>query len=161
MWGKCPNFFFFKGSWSLRSPVLGRSGLAPPTSPQGPSAAAPRSTSRFLAFIALMGLIWELTLNGIDSHISWQQRQHHFAFSRLFTIIKSEFTFVILPTLRLFSWIDPSSPRCPGDSMMKNFLQFHARITKLINTLMSIQKVRLIRNLESKTFLVCRNPHNF
>ena len=68
--------FFFKGSWSLRSPVLGRSGLAPPTSPQGPSAAAPRSTSRFLAFIALLRLTWELTLNGIDSHISWQQNLH-------------------------------------------------------------------------------------
>ena len=68
--------FFFKGSWSLRSPVLGRSGLAPPTSPQGPSAAAPRSTSRFLAFIALLGLTWELILNGIDSHIGWQQNLH-------------------------------------------------------------------------------------
>ena len=161
MWGKNVLNFFFKGSWSLRSPVLGRSGLAPPTSPQGPSAAAPRSTSRFPAFIALMGLTWELTLNGIDSHVSWQQRQYHFAFSRLSTIIKTEFIFVILPTLLLFSWIGPSSPRCPGDSMMKNFLQFHARITELINTLMSIQKVHLIRNLESKTFSVCRNPHNF
>ena len=68
--------FFFKGSWSLRSPALGRSGLAPPTSPQGPSAAAPRSTSRFLAFIALLRLTWELTLNGIDSHIGWQQNLH-------------------------------------------------------------------------------------